>query len=123
MKNLLLILTGVAALVTAGTAVNPHNTAYNAREAITEQGHDHNDVNSAEETITLRRRECEISCPISLGYCYYAPYNYKCDRNGKLQWTQRDINCEHPTWGCWCGCDWRVPGIEKKGVSSAEVEF
>ncbi|OHW93109.1 hypothetical protein CSPAE12_08417 [Colletotrichum incanum] len=122
MKNLFLVFTGVAALAVTGTALNPHDAPYNAREVITEHEHPDNGVGPAKETITLRRRECEIACPINRRYCYYSPYNYKCDSHGKLQWNQRDINCEQPTSGCWCGCDWRAPGIEKKGGSGSEAE-
>ncbi|GKT83728.1 hypothetical protein Ct61P_01578 [Colletotrichum tofieldiae] len=122
MKNLLLVLTGVTALATTGTAMSPHDGANDALEVIAGQEHHDSNVGPAKETITLRRRECEIACPIDRRYCYYSPYNYKCDRHGKLQWSQRDIDCEQPTSGCWCGCDWRAPGIEKKGVSGSAGE-
>ncbi|GJC92551.1 hypothetical protein ColKHC_01377 [Colletotrichum higginsianum] len=119
MKNLLLILAGVASLTTGSAVVNPQGAVYKVREAIAEKerrNDDHTQTRAAEGT-------CEISCPINLYWCKYAPYNYKCDRNGKLQWDRRNEDCEQATYGCWCGCDWRAPGIEKKDGpgSAAEV--
>ncbi|EFQ32407.1 hypothetical protein CGRA01v4_05827 [Colletotrichum graminicola] len=100
----------MAALVTAGVATDPDNTAHRAPAAAGAR-HDnvdeHNAVVSAGETVTLRRRDCDIACPVDRRYCYYAPYNYKCDGRGRFTWSQRNMNCEGPTSGCWCFCDWR----------------
>ncbi|KAK1566342.1 uncharacterized protein LY79DRAFT_674797 [Colletotrichum navitas] len=114
MKTSFLLLAGVAAFVTAGAVVDPDNTANDAPEAAgAQQGHHHRHDNeddnaaaSAGETVTLRRRDCDIACPVARRYCYYAPYNYKCDGIGRFTWSKRDTNCEG-TSGCWCFCDWR----------------
>ncbi|KAK1984451.1 hypothetical protein LZ30DRAFT_711482 [Colletotrichum cereale] len=121
MKNLSLLLAAVAALVTNGAAA-----AVNPREAASQQEHhddDDDSVTSAGETATLRRRDCDISCPFDRTYCYYAPYNYKCNSRGGFSWSQRDTNCELPTSGCWCFCDFR-PDAEGSAstVASGEEE-
>ncbi|KAK2007676.1 hypothetical protein LZ32DRAFT_662685 [Colletotrichum eremochloae] len=110
MKTGFLFLAGVAAFVTAGAAVGPDNTAHDALEANAQEehhDHEHDAVVSTGDTVTLRRRDCDIACPVDRRYCYYAPYNYKCDGRGRFTWSQRDTNCELPTSGCWCFCDWR----------------
>ncbi|KAK2060243.1 hypothetical protein LY76DRAFT_676776, partial [Colletotrichum caudatum] len=100
-----------AALATAGAAVDPDDTAHVAREEAARHDEDDDDAAAAAappgETVTLRRRDCDIACPVDRRYCYYAPYNYKCDGRGRFTWSQRDTNCELPTSGCWCFCDWR----------------
>ncbi|WQF77544.1 hypothetical protein CDEST_02558 [Colletotrichum destructivum] len=125
MKNLLLILAGIASLTTGSVVVNPQDAVYKVREAIAEKerrNDDYTQTRAAKGTIPLHRRECEISCPINLYWCKYAPYNYKCDRNGKLQSDRRNEDCEQATYGCWCGCDWRAPGIEKKDGPESAAE-
>ncbi|KAJ0158947.1 hypothetical protein CTA2_10586 [Colletotrichum tanaceti] len=134
MKNLFLILAGVAFLTAAAAnaVINPQGAVDKAHEAIAEKERRNDDnlpprararARAAGDTVTLHPRECEISCPVNLYWCRYAPYNYKCDRNGKLQRDRRSEDCEQARYGCWCGCDWRAPGIEKKDgpASAAEV--
>ncbi|KAK2025688.1 hypothetical protein LX32DRAFT_567563 [Colletotrichum zoysiae] len=106
--SFLLLLAGAATLATAGAAADPDNTAHVTREEAVRHDEDDDTAGAPPgETVTLRRRDCDIACPVDRRYCYYAPYNYKCDGRGRFTWSQRDTNCELPTTGCWCFCDWR----------------
>ncbi|KAK1992597.1 hypothetical protein LX36DRAFT_752896 [Colletotrichum falcatum] len=133
MKTRFLFLAGITALVAAGPAADPRNTAHHAREVVAQEEHDRRPhdydaaVTSAGETVTLRRRDCDIACPVDRRYCYYAPYNYQCDGRGRFTWSQRDTNCELPTSGCWCFCDWRPASgggtkiVARESVVSGEL--
>ncbi|KAK1723147.1 uncharacterized protein BDZ83DRAFT_397065 [Colletotrichum acutatum] len=104
------VLTGAAALasgVAAGPSFNPHKIrqGLNKRDGV-------DIVNTEAKDTVLQTRECDIVCPLSKLWCEYHPYNYRCDSSGKLRYDQRHTDCENASWGCTCGCDWRVPGIE-----------
>ncbi|KAL2874790.1 hypothetical protein SGCOL_010044 [Colletotrichum sp. CLE4] len=98
---------GFAISVAASPSMNPQKNRLNLnnRDRV-------DTINTENNAAVLRARDCEIVCPFTKLWCEYRPYNYRCDSSGKLRCDQRHTDCENASWGCTCGCDWRVPGIE-----------
>ncbi|WYZ35054.1 hypothetical protein EsH8_I_001330 [Colletotrichum jinshuiense] len=105
MKTLILLLASVAGLTATVGARDNHYVAQDPAKRAAPA--------TQEESNKLDKRECYIACPSDRAFCYYPPHNYSCDRNGRFRWDERDIDCEHPTQGCYCSCDFRAPGIEQ----------
>ncbi|KAL0936140.1 uncharacterized protein CTRU02_208355 [Colletotrichum truncatum] len=93
MKLLTLLITGLSATATALVATPDNRDSTNVK------------------TNELDKRGCYISCPMNRWWCTQYPYKYSCGNSGQFKWETRHTDCESPTIGCWCSCDWTVPGV------------